>query len=71
MEPLSKKRLQHRSHHATSMSDLENIPISFSAVSDSNLTGLFFYGNDTKNRKILMPTTRFIKDSQTFDEQPW
>ena len=47
------------------MNDLENIPISFSTVSDNNLISLLLYGNekldDTKNQKMLMPTIRFIK----------
>ena len=46
---------------------LENIPISFLTVSDNIPTTLLLYENDkfddTKNRKILMPTIRFIKDS--------
>ena len=46
------------------MNDLENIPISFSTVRDNNLISLFLHGNnnfdDTKNRKILMSTIRFI-----------
>ena len=54
------------------MNDLENIPISFSKVSDNNLISLFLHGDDkfddTKNRKILIPTIRIIKDSQKFDE---
>ena len=45
----------------------------FSTVSDINLISLFLYGdgkfNDTKNRKVLMSASRFIKDSQKFDEQ--
>ena len=40
------------------MNDLENIPISFSAVSDNNLINLLLYDDDkfddTKNRKIIM-----------------
>ena len=55
------------------MNDLENIKISFAAVSDNNLISLLLYGNDkrddTKNRKILMSTIRFIEDSQRFNEQ--
>ena len=47
------------------MNDLENIPISFSTVSDNNLISLLLYGNerfsDTKNKKMLMSTIRFIK----------
>ena len=53
------------------MNDLENIPISFSKVSDNNLISLLLHGDDkfdTKNRKILIPTIRIIKDSQKFDE---
>ena len=46
------------------MNDLENIPISFSTVSDNNLISLLLYGDDkfddTKSRKILMSTIRFI-----------
>ena len=42
-------------------------------VSDKNLTSLLVYGvgkfDDTKNRKILMQTIKFIKDSQRFDKQ--
>ena len=55
------------------MNDLENVPISFSMASDNNLISLLLYGgdkvDDTKYRKILMSTIRFIKDSQGFDEQ--
>ena len=47
------------------MNDLENIPISFSTVSDNNLISLLLYGNerfsDTKNKKMLMSAIRFIK----------
>ena len=47
------------------MNDLENVPISFSTVSDNNLISLLLYGNerfnDTKNKKMLMSTIRFIK----------
>ena len=47
------------------MNDLENIPISISTVRDNNLISLFLHGNnnfdDTKNRKILMSTIRFIR----------
>ena len=43
----------------------------FSTVSD-NIISLYLHGNgrfdDTKNRKILMSTIRFIQDSQRFDE---
>ena len=42
-------------NRVTLMNDLENIPISFSTVSDDNLIGLLSYGNDkfddTKNKK--------------------
>ena len=55
------------------MHDLENIPISFFTVRDKNLISLFLYGDDkfddAKNRKILMSTIRFIKDSQKLDEE--
>ena len=41
--------------------------------SDNNLISLLLHGDDkfdgTKNRKTLMLTFRFIKDSQRFDEQ--
>ena len=41
--------------------------------SDKNLISLLLHGDDkfdgTKNRKALMLTFRFIKDSQRFDEQ--
>ena len=47
------------------MNDLENIPFSFSAVSDNNLSSLLLSDNDkftvTKNRKILMSTVILIK----------
>ena len=53
------------------INDLENIPISFSTVSDK-IISLYLHGNgrfdDTKNRKTLMSTIRFIQDSQRFDE---
>ena len=49
----------------TIMNDLENIPFSFSAVSDNNLISLLLSDNDkftvTKNRKISMSTVIFIK----------
>ena len=55
------------------MNDLENVSISFSAVTKNNLISLPLYDDDkfnnTKNKKILMSTIRFIKDSQRFDEQ--
>ena len=55
------------------MHDLENIPISFFTVRDKNLISLLLYGDDkfddAKNRKILMSTIRFIKDSQKLDEE--
>ena len=63
----------HGSIWATLMNDLEIILIPFSTVCDNNLISLLLYGDDTfdetKNRKILMSTIRFIKDSQRFDEQ--
>ena len=50
------------------MNDLENIPISFSIVRDTNLIRMVLYGNnrfdDTINWKILMTTTIFINYSQ-------
>ena len=55
------------------MNDLENIPISFSTVSYTNLISLLLYSDDkfsdTKNRKILLSAIRFINDLQRFDEQ--
>ena len=55
------------------MNDLENIPISFSMISDSNVISLLLYDgdkfDDTNSQKIVMSTTRFIKNSQKFDEQ--
>ena len=45
------------------MDDLKYIHFFFSAVSGNNLISLLSYGNDkfdTKNRKILMSTIRFI-----------
>ena len=63
----------YNSNWATLMNGLENILISISTVSDKNLTSLLLYGDgkfdDTKNRKIWMPTIKLIKDSQRFDEQ--
>ena len=57
------------------MNDLENILLAFSKVSDNNQISLFLYGddkfNDTRIKKIVMSNIRFIKDSQTFDEQPF
>ena len=50
------------------MNDLENIPIFFSTVSDNNLISLLLYSvdkfDDTKNRKMLLSTIRFIEDSE-------
>ena len=47
------------------MNHLENIPFSFSAVSDNNPISLLLSDNDkftvTKNRKILMSNVIFIK----------
>ena len=47
------------------MNDLKNTPISFSVVSENNLSSLFTHGDDkfdgTKNRKTLMSSIRFIK----------
>ena len=55
------------------MNDLENISVSFSTFSDNNLISLLLYGDDkfddTENRKIMMSTIRFIKDSLRFDEK--
>lgn len=55
------------------MNDLENIPISFSMISDSNVISLLLYDgdkfDDTNSQKIVMSTIRFIKNSQKFDEQ--
>ena len=55
------------------MNYLANISNFFYMVSDNNLISLLVHGDDkfddTKNRKILMSTLRFIKDSQTLDEQ--
>ena len=52
------------SNRAILMNDLENIPISFSTVSD-NLISLLPYSDgkfdDVKNRKILVPNIKFIK----------
>ena len=63
----------YNSNQATLMNDLKNIFICFSTVSHNNLISLVLYGvdkfDDIKNRKILMPTIRFIKNSQRFDEQ--
>ena len=57
----------YNSNQAILMNDLENIPIFISTFRDSNLISLLLYGDDkfdnTKNRKILMTTIRFIKDS--------
>ena len=57
------------------MNDLENILLAFSKVSDNNQISLFLYGddkfNDTRIKEIVMSNIRFIKDSQTFDEQPF
>ena len=57
------------------MNGLENISIFFSPVNDDNLISLLPYGDykfdDKKNRKILVVTIKFIKDSQTFDVQPF
>ena len=50
------------------MNDSENISILFSTASDNNLISLLLYGNerfnDTKNKKMLMSTIRFIKKLQ-------
>ena len=65
--------LFYNSNRPALMNDLENLPISFSKVSDKNLISSLLHGddkfNDTKNRKILMSTIRIIKYSQRFDEQ--
>ena len=48
------------------MNDLEKFPFLDNFLSDDNLISLLLYGNykfdDTKNRNILIVTTRFIKD---------
>ena len=63
----------YNSNWATLINDLENIPISFSTVSYTNLISLLLYSDykfsDTKNRKILLSAIRFINDLQRFDEQ--
>ena len=63
----------YNSNRTTLTNDLENVPISFSTVSNNNLISWLLYGDDkfddTKNRKILMSTIRFAKDSQRFDEE--
>ena len=54
------------------MNNLENVPTSFSTVSDKNLISLFFHGNDNFDdtmRKISMLTKDLFNDSQRFDEQ--
>ena len=66
----------YKANRATIMTELENIPISFSTVSDNNLLSLLLYGNDkfnnSKNREISILTLRFNKVLQTlmgnFDE---
>ena len=63
----------YNSDRAIFMNDLEKIPTSFSPVSDNNLISLLLYGDDkfddTKNRKILMSAIRFVKDSESFNQQ--
>ena len=60
------------SNLVTLINDLENIRISFYTVSVNNLNSLLLYGeekfDDTKNKKILISTIKFIKDLQRFDE---
>ena len=60
----------YNSNRTTLVNDLENIPISFSTL--VKIISLFLYGNDkfddTKNRKILMSSIRFINSSQKFGE---
>ena len=57
------------------MNDLENIPISFSTVSDNNVISLLVYDrfddrfDDTKNWKMLMSTITSLKDSEIIYEQ--
>ena len=55
------------------MNDLRKHSHFISTVSDSSLSSLLWHGNDkfndTDNRKLLMTTMRFIKDSKRFDEQ--
>ena len=52
-------------NRAIPMNNMENISISFSAVSDNNIIILFLFGDDkfddTKNQKKLMSTIRFDK----------
>ena len=47
------------------MKNLENTLISFSTVNDNNVISLLLCDNDkfddTNNRKVSIPTTRFIK----------
>ena len=55
------------------MNYLDNISISFPTISDNKLTSLLLHGDvmfdDTKNRKKLMSTIRFIIDLQLFEDQ--
>lgn len=49
------------------MSDLENILISFSTVSDNNLISPILLDNEKKDDKKI--TIRYIKDLHRLDEQ--
>ena len=54
------------------MTDLNEIDSFFSALNENKLIDLILYDSnkfdDKKNHRILMPTIKFIKDSQRFDE---
>ena len=52
----------------------ENVPTSFSTVSDKNLISLLFHGDDKFDDtmwKLLMLTKDLFNGSQRFDEQIW
>ena len=53
---------EHKFRHG--LKDVENISISFSTVNDNSLSTLLLYGHgkvdDTKIRKILMPTNVYL-----------
>ena len=54
------------------MSNLRNIDSDLPTRRDENLTNILLYSNqkydDKTNQIILMHVTRYIKDSQRFDE---
>ena len=54
------------------MNDLINIDISLPSLSQDKLISILLYGSDAfdnkKNRKVVICTIQFLKDSHRFDD---